>query len=129
MKNVVDSSGWIEWFADGPNASVFEPVLTESANVIVPTIVLFEVQRIATRRFAMDDALELILTMQRCVVADLTAPIALYAAHASPSRKLAMADAIIYATALHHDATLWTQDAHFEDLPSVRYFPKVAGAD
>lgn len=69
-----------------------------------------------------DAVLATLLTVQ---VVDVTAAIALDAAELATKYKLYALDALIYATALEHDAELVTCDAHFKDLPQVDYTPKV----
>jgi toxin FitB len=122
--NVVDSSGWLEYFADGPNAAAFaKPIHTTNA-LIVPSLALFEVfKRVMTQR-GEDAALEAIAMMRQGRVVALDDALALDAARLSVELHLPMADSIILATALAHSAVLWTQDADFEDVKGVRYFPK-----
>jgi len=119
--NMVDSSGWLEYFADGPAAGFFAAAIEDVDALVVPTISLYEVfKRIVQQR---DDgaALNAIALMQQGTVVDLTAPLALSAATFGAKLKLPLADSVMYATARAHDATLWTQDADFEGLPHVRY--------
>ena len=121
MAVIVDSSGWIEFLTRGPNATLFGQQLQPPAAVIVPTIVLYEVTRYA-RRVGGDAAADRILAhMQQAQVTDFTASIAIEAARVGLTERLAMADSIILTTARHHQATLWTQDAHFDGLPGVHY--------
>ena len=118
---MVDSSGWLEYFADGPAAGFFAAAIEDVDALVVPTISLYEVfKRIVQQR---DDgaALNAIALMQQGTVVDLTAPLALSAATLGAKLKLPLADSVMYATARAHDATLWTQDADFEALPHVRY--------
>jgi len=118
---MVDSSGWLEYFADGPAAGFFAAAIEDVDALVVPTISLYEVfKRIVQQR---DDgaALNAIALMQQGTVVDLTAPLALSAATLGAKLKLPLADSVMYATARAHDATLWTQDADFEGLPHVRY--------
>ena len=118
---MVDSSGWLEYFADGPAAGFFAAAIEDVDALVVPTISLYEVfKRIVQQR---DDgaALHAIALMQQGTVVDLTAPLALSAATLGAKLKLPLADSVMYATARAHDATLWTQDADFEGLPHVRY--------
>ena len=118
--NVVDSSGWIEYFNDGPNASAFASTIRDLERLVVPTITMYEVYK---RRAGIDkqDAADAIGGMMQGRVVELDAVLAIEAATLSAETGLAMADAIILATARAHDAELWTQDAHFEGLPGVRY--------
>ncbi len=119
--NVVDSSAWLEYFANGPNASYFAPPIEKTADLIVPSLTLYEVfKRILVQR---DEgaALHAVAAMQQGQVVDLDASLALTAARVSVERKLPMADSIILTTAAIHGAELWTQDADFKGLPGVRY--------
>ena len=119
--NVVDSSAWLEYFANGPNASYFAPAVEKTADLIVPSLTIYEVfKRILVQR---DEglALQAVAAMQQGQVVDLDANIALLAARVSVENKLPMADSVILATAGIFDAELWTQDADFKGLPSVNY--------
>lgn len=122
--NIVDSSGWLEYFADGPKASSFEKPLQDLENLIVPTICLFEVFKVVLRERSESDALQAIALMKQGKVVDLTAEIALEAAKISHDHKIPMADSIVLATALNWDGTIWTQDSDFEKFSRVKYFPK-----
>ncbi len=119
--NVVDSSGWLEYFIDGKNADFFAPLLEDVSNVIVPTISIYEVFKRTLMDKNRDDALETIAMMYDGVVVELDREIALLAAELSWELKLPMADSIILATARTHNATLWTQDEHFKDIEGVKY--------
>ncbi|OQX62349.1 MAG: VapC toxin family PIN domain ribonuclease [Anaerolinea sp. 4484_236] len=122
--NVVDSSGWLEYFADGENASFFAPAIEDTENLIVPVICIYEVfKRLMTQR-GENIALVSIGDMHRGKIADTTAPIALQAAKLSTELKIAMADSIILATARAYEATLWTQDGDFEGIDGVEYIKK-----
>jgi len=124
-KNVIDSSGWIEYFADGPNADFFADAVEDEAALMVPAITLYEVfKRLLRESGGEDDALRVVAAMQRGVVVDLDAELALEAARVAYDRKLPMADSVILATAWENGATLWTQDGDFEGLPGVRYVRK-----
>ena len=122
--NIVDSSGWLEYFADGPKASSFEKPLQDLEDLIVPTICLFEVFKVVLRERSESDALQAIALMKQGKVVDLTAEIALEAAKISHDHKIPMADSIVLATALNWDGTIWTQDSDFEKFSRVKYFPK-----
>jgi predicted nucleic acid-binding protein len=122
--NVVDSSGWLEYFIDGKNANFFAPVVEDVANVVVPTISIFEVFKRTLTSKNRDDALETIAMMYDGMVVNLDSEIALMAAELSYELKLPMADSIILATARAHDALLWTQDEHFKDIEGVKYIEK-----
>ena len=122
--NVVDSSGWLEYFINGKNAGFFAPVIEDSPNVIVPTISLYEVYKRVLIERNRDDALEAVAVMKECRLIDLDDTLALVAAELSYELKLPLADSILLATARFHNATLWTQDAHFKGLSDVRYVEK-----
>jgi predicted nucleic acid-binding protein len=121
--NVVDSSGWLEYFAGGPNARFFAPAIEQPAELVVPTLSLFEVFKRVLQQRSETDALRAVATMQQGMVVDLTAIIALSAAKISVETKLPMADSIVLATARAYDAILWTQDRDFEGMTGVRYTP------
>lgn len=124
-KNVVDSSGWLEYFADGPNADFFEPAISEEVSLVVPSISIYEVfKRLLAEPNGEEIGLTVVAAMQRGMVADLDAELALDAARISREMKLPMADSIMLATAHAHRATLWTQDADFEGLEGVEYAKK-----
>lgn len=122
--NVVDSSGWLEYFIDGKNADFFAQVVEDMANVVVPTISIYEVFKRTLISKNRDDALETIAMMYDGLVVDLDSETALMAAELSYELKLPMADSIILATARAHDATLWTQDEHLKDIEGVKYIEK-----
>lgn len=122
--NVVDSSGWIEYLINSPNADFFSAPIRDSENLIVPTICLYEVFKRVLLKLGDDRALKTIGQMSLGIVVDLDRNIAIRAAQISSELKLAMADSIILATARTYDATLWTQDEHFKDLEGVRYIEK-----
>ena len=122
--NVVDSSAWLEYFADGPNAARFAAAIENQGKLLVPSIILLEVfKRISQQR---DDsvALQYIAVMQQGAVVDLDADLALRAAVLGQQHKLPLVDSIIYATAQRAKALVWTQDADFEGLGDVRYWKK-----
>lgn len=120
--NLLDSSAWLEFFADGPLAGRFAPIAAESASLIVPTVVLYEVFKVVLRERGETEALQVVAAIRQGTVVDITEEIALVAARVSLAHRLPMADSFILATARLHDATLWTMDEHFKDLPQVRYF-------
>lgn len=122
--NVIDSSGWLEYFIGGKNANFFAPVIEDTENVIVPTISIFEVFKRTLIEKNRDDALEAVAMMYAGKIIDLDREIALMAAELSFELKLPMADSIILATARTHDAILWTQDEHFKGLARVKYVKK-----
>ena len=125
MKRIVDSSGWLEFFADGPNAAVFSVPLTDSSQLLVPVITLYEVFKVVLRQRNEDDALQAIALMRQGTIIELTEAIALEAAKLSLTYKTPMADSIILATARLYQAELWTQDVDFINIPGVEYIPKL----
>jgi predicted nucleic acid-binding protein len=124
MKQVVDSSGWLEFFADGSNAVAFAEPLATPADLIVPVITIYEVFKVVMRQRGENAALQAIALMRQGTVVDLDESIALSAAKLSLMHKTPMADSIMLATAQQFQALLWTQDDDFEGIPGVRYFPK-----
>ncbi len=117
---VVDSSGWLEYFADTDRAVLFAPAIEDSANLFVPVISIYEVFRKVLRERGEADAVLAASLVRVGHVIDLDAILALEAAR----YPLPLADSLIYAAARRHGATVWTQDEHFKDLPEVRFFPK-----
>lgn len=123
--NVVDSSGWLEYLADGPNASWYAPAIEDVAHLVVPTISLYEVfKRVLVQR-GEADALEAAAIMRQGTVIELTDDLALEAAATSADLRLPMADSIMLTTARVLGATLWTQDADFEGMDGVQYVARV----
>ncbi len=118
---VVDSSGWLEYFADGPAAGFFAPAIEDAPDMIVPAISIFEVFKRLLQQRGENAALSAVAIMQQSEVVELSPTLALSAATLSVKHKLPMADSIMYATARAFDATLWTQDADFAELPHVRF--------
>ena len=123
--NLVDSCGWLEFFADGPSAESFVAPLSDPATLIVPAITVYEVFKIVLRQKDEDAALQAVAMMQQGMVVELDASLAMEAAKTSLDLKLPMADSNILVTARRYEACIWTQDEHFRDLPEVRYFPKL----
>jgi toxin FitB len=122
--NVVDSSGWLEYFIGGENTSFFAPAIQDVGKVVVPTVSIYEVFKRILMEKGRTDALEAVAIMYDGKVIDLDREIALIAADLSYELKLPMADSIILATARANNATLWTQDEHFKDLEGVKYIEK-----
>jgi len=122
--NVIDSSGWLEYFSNTPNAEVFASIIKDTKQLVVPTISMYEVFKRVSSQADEEDALKAIGLMSVGKTVNLTQEIALSAALLSIEHKLPMADSIILATAQAHQATLWTQDEHFKDLPGVKYVEK-----
>ena len=123
--NVVDSSAWLSWFADDSNADHFAPAIEDAEHLLVPSISLTEVFKAVLRQRGETDALIAVAHMRQGRVIPLDDDLAIVAAHYGVTLKLPLADSIIYATARLHDARLWTQDADFQGLEGVAYFPKV----
>ena len=126
--NLVDTSGWLEYFADSPQAPHFAPAIEDTEHLLVPAIVVYEVFKKVMLAFDENRALLAMGQLKLGRVVDVDEAIAIYAAKLSLEKRLPMADALIYATALLHDATVFTQDAHFEGLAQVRYFPALRPA-
>lgn len=121
--NVVDSSAWLEYFADGPNADFFAPAIENTRQLLVPAISLYEVFKRVLQQRGEGDALQAVALMQQGRVVDVDGTLALSAARLSAELKLPMADSLILAAAQAHKAVLWTQDADFAAVPGVRYRP------
>jgi toxin FitB len=119
--NVVDSSGWLEYFADGPNAGFFAPAIEATDALLVPVITIYEVFKRVLQQRSEDEALIAVATMAQGTVVDLDASLSMVAAKLSHELKLPMADSIILATARMNDATLWTQDDDFDGIEGVKY--------
>jgi predicted nucleic acid-binding protein len=119
--NVVDSSGWLEYFANGANADFFAPAIENTAELMVPALSVYEVFKRVLLQRGEGDALQAVAAMLQGRVVDLDTDVALRAARLSVAFKLPMADSIMLATAQRHGATLWTQDADFEGIPGVEY--------
>ncbi len=119
--NVVDSCAWLEYFANGPNAAFFANSIEDVAELIVPSLCIFEVFKCVLQQRDESDALQAAAVMQQGAVVGLDATLALNAARLSVENKLPLADSVILATARQCDATLWTQDADFKGLEKVQY--------
>jgi predicted nucleic acid-binding protein len=122
--NVVDSSAWLEYFADGPNARVFAKPVEDARNLVVPTLSLFEVFKRVCQQRDEEEALRAVAMMEQGTVVDLERATALEAARLSLYHRIPMADSVMLATAQRHHATLWTQDADFKRIEGVRYVAK-----
>ena len=123
--NVVDSSGWLEYFADGANADFFAPAIEKVGELIVPTISLYEVFKRILQQRGEDSALQAVAAMQQGLVVDVDASVAIHAAKMSASLRIPMADSIILTTARMYNAIVWTQDADFKGLDGVQYIEKL----
>jgi predicted nucleic acid-binding protein len=122
--NVVDSSAWLEYLTDGPNAEYFSAPLVDTDNLIVPTVCIYEVFKAVLRQRGEDAALQTVALMKQGITINLTDELALQAAKISLEYQIPMADSIILATARAHEAVLWTQNQDFKDMENVNYFPK-----
>jgi predicted nucleic acid-binding protein len=119
--NVIDSSAWLEYFANGPNAEFFASAIEKTTELLVPSLTLYEVFKRVLQQRDESSALQAVAVMQQGTVVDLDAPLALAAARLSVEHRLPMADSMILATARFHDALLWTQDADFKGISGVEY--------
>jgi len=122
--NLVDSSAWLEYFANGPNAAFFATAIETTDELIVLSFTLYEVFKRVLQQRGESDALQAVAVMQQGMLIDLDARLTLSAARISHESKLPMADGIILATARTFGATLWTQDADLMDVPEVQYRKK-----
>jgi toxin FitB len=122
--NVIDSSGWIEYFTDNINADFFAPVIEDVENLLIPSICIYEVFKRLVIDLGEESALQAVAVMSQGQIIELSRKTAIDAAKISLDRKLAMADSLILATTFEYNATLWTQDAHFKDIESVNYTEK-----
>jgi predicted nucleic acid-binding protein len=122
--NIVDSSGWLAYFADEPNAKHFLVPLSDSALLIVPTVTIYEVFKVILRESSENEALQAVVAMQKGRVIDLSASLAVAASRLSLEHQLPMADSIILATAQEFKAMIWTQDSDFRNISKVKYYPK-----
>ncbi len=122
---LVDTSAWIEWLIGSLTGRELEPLIPRREELLVPTVVQLELAKWLTREVGEDKAEEVIAFTQMCVVAELDTKVAIAAAEICAKHKLAMADAIIYATALYHGADLLTCNAHFNGLPGVTFVAKI----
>lgn len=125
---VVDSSGWLEYFRDGPNADFFAQAIQNVEELVVPTLSLYEVFKRVLQQRGEGEALQAVAVMMEGKVVELTVEIALEAARLSVAEKLPMADSVMLATARAYEAELWTQDADFEGKEGVQYIAKVQGS-
>lgn len=123
--NILDSSAWLECLENGPNTVHFRPILLKLPDLIVPAVVITEVRKVALSQRPKAKAEELTQAMRSGIVIPIDEEIAIFAADLFIKHKLPLADSFIYAIALRHKATLWTQDSDFEGLPHVKYFRKI----
>lgn len=124
--NVVDSSGWIEFFRAGSNGPVFKPVIEQRDQLLVPIISIFEVHKVLSRSLNEELVNRCLDVMRLGRLLDLTDQRAVAAAKISRQHNLAMAGAAMYSIALEHGATFWTQDADYEGLPGIRFFARAS---
>ena len=122
--NIVDSSGWLEYFAEGENIDFFASAIEDTENLIVPVICVYEVFKRILILKGLDAAEQHIAELLKGQQVDLSAPLALSAAQLSVEYKLPMADSLILATAQSYEAILWTQDEHFKSIPGVKFIAK-----
>ena len=122
--NLVDSSAWLAYFADEPEADFFAEAIEDTDLLVVPSVCIYEVFKVVLRERGEDAAFSAVAAMHQGTLVDLDAGLAMEAAALGLEEGLAFADSVIYAVAKKHDAILWTQDAHFEGKSSVRFRAK-----
>ena len=122
--NIVDSSGWLEYFANSANAQVFSEPIQQTNTLLAPSITVLEVFKRILQQRTEQAALQAVAHMSQGRVIDLDARLAMHAAKLGHELKLPLADSVILATARTHQAILWTQDEDFERIQGVRYVPK-----
>jgi toxin FitB len=122
--NLVDSSGWLEYFSEGKNAKFFSKPLESSKGLIVPTICLYEVFKKILQQRGEESALQAVVLMQKGEIVPIDATLSIHAARLSFDLKLPMADSIILATARAYGAILWTQDSDFKDIEGIKLIEK-----
>jgi predicted nucleic acid-binding protein len=122
--NLVDSSGWLEYLADGKNAKFFAPVIENTDELVVSVINIYEIYKKVLLEKDENTAIQVVGLMQQAKVIDVTPSIAIQAAKFSYEFKIPMADSIIYTTARINDSIVWTQDIDLKNLDGVRYIKK-----
>ena len=122
--NIVDASGLIEFFLAGTNGPKFKPVIENTSELLVSSVNMYEVHRVLSRKLPVELRDMCLEVMRRAPVIELNDERAIAASELSLKHGLAMADAAMYAIALEHKAVLWTQDADYQGLKGVKYFPK-----
>lgn len=122
---IVDSIGWIEYFANGALADVYEKYLLDPDQIVTPSIIFYEVYKKVKRERGEENALTAAAQLMKTEIVPLDSNLALLAGDCSLSNSLPMADAIIYATALHKGCTVVTSDEHFKDLDNVIFIPRI----
>ncbi len=123
--DLLDCSGWLECLDAGPHTVHFSPILLKLPTLLIPSVVITEVRKVALKQRSLEKADEVTQAMRSGIVVPIDEKISISAADLFIRHKLPLADSLIYAVALAHKATLWTQDSHFKGLPQVRYFPKI----
>lgn len=118
---LVDSSGWLAYFTDGANSDFFAKAILGTEEIVIPTIVFYEIFKKTLSDKGEESALQTIGQLHKYKIVDLDEDLSLSAARISNEHKIPMADSIIYATAKKFGATIWTQDEDFKDLPNVKY--------
>ena len=121
--NLVDSSGWLEYFTDGKNAGKFAAAIEDTERLIVSTLNIYEVYKKVIEERDEDAALEAVAMMQQARVIEVTSSIAIQAAKFSYIFKIPLADSIVYIISIENNAVVWTQDADFKGMEGVEYFP------
>ena len=122
--NIVDSSCWLEYFAGSRVGDEVSSVIEDTDHLLVPSIIIYEVFKKLILELDEDKAIYAVAHMKQGHIVNLDTDLAIYAAKIGKDNKLAMADSIIYAITKKYNALLWTQDKHFKDLKSVKYFEK-----
>ena len=122
----VDSSGWIEFFLGSTAGRTFKPIIEQTDQLIVPSLSFFEVHRFLSRNTDAGQRDECLDIMRRGKVVEVTTQRAIAASDAAQKHRLAMADAMMYSIAREFNATFWTQDVDYKDLPGVSYHAKPA---
>lgn len=122
--NVVDSSGWLEYFADGPNADFFAKPIAAAADLLMPTLSIYEVLKRVLQQRGEGDALQAAALMQQGIIIELSTSLALSAARVSLGKKIPLADSVMLTTARAYGATLWSQDSDFRNVAGVKYVAK-----
>jgi len=122
--NLVDSSGWLSYLLDEPNADRFAPAILATEELLVPSIVVLEVYRHLRRFLGTETAIRAVAPMSEGHALDLTNEIALSAGELGRRHSLPLADSVILASARSRDATVWTQDSDFDGLDRVEYIPR-----
>jgi toxin FitB len=119
--NVVDSCGWLEFFADGPNASIFTGPIENTKELIIPSLSIYEVFKRILQQRTEGEALQAIALMEQGHIIELDSRLAVLAAHISIDNHLTMADSIMLSTSIAYNAIFWTQDSHFENIKDIKY--------